>query len=444
MNKRKTVLLLLFVIIILIISNLGGVFFKSSPYLPNPEDIDGSELANIPPVDEAIKVVQERIEQNPNDAVSYTLLGDLYIRQARETGDVSNYQRAETALNEALELLPGYSPAGSLLASAYYAQHKFHKALSLAENVYESNRKNSSARIIVADSYLSLGEYDKAERIYREIGETNTTASLLARLANLEELRGNSDEALTLIERAAGDALNSGGTKESIAWYLLRVGDIHFNRGELKESGSFYEAALRVFDNYHLALAGLGKVRAAQGKYDQAIDYYQQAISILPQPDFLAELGDIYTLTGQTSEAKIQYNTVEYIGKLAEINQQIYNRQLANFYSNHDMQLEEALKLALSELEIRKDIDGYDAAAWAQYKNNHFEEAQKLMNQAMALGTRDALLYYHAGMIAQALGNNQQARNFLQEALSINPYFSILDSDKAKQTLNDLQAQAGE
>ncbi|MCI0556245.1 MAG: tetratricopeptide repeat protein [Anaerolineae bacterium] len=443
MSKRKTILLLSFVIIILVVSNLSGVFFNSSPYLPDPEDIDGSTLATIPSVDVAIKTVQNKIKQNPKDAVSYTLLGDLYIRQARETGDVSGYQRAETALNQALEILPGYSPAGSLLASVYYAQHEFAKALTLAEKVYESNTKNSQVRIVIADSYLSLGNYEDAEVIYKEIGETNVTPPLLARLAHLAELKGNSDEALTLIQRAAGEALNSGGTKESVAWYLLRVGDMYFNTGEIREAGAYYEASLRVFDNYHLALAGLGKVRAAQGKYDQAIGYYQHAINIVPQPDFLAALGDIYMLTGQTDEAKIQYETVEYIGKLAAINQQIYNRQLANFYSDHDMHLDEALDLALTELESRKDIYGYDSAAWAYYKNGNYKDAQHMMDQAMALGTRDALLFYHAGMIAHALGDNQQARNHLHQALTINPYFSILYSEEARKTLDALQSQAG-
>jgi tetratricopeptide (TPR) repeat protein len=270
--------------------------------------------------------------------------------------------------------------------------------------------------------------------------EQDTTPPVLARLAHMEELQGHPEEALQLMRRAAGSALRSGGTRENIAWYLLRVGDMYFNLGRIKDSGAYYEASLRVFENYHLAFAGLGKVRAAQGKYEEAIEYYQQASNILPQPDFLAALGDLYMLTNQPEEAQLQYDTVEYIGKLAVVNQQIYNRQLANFYSDHNLHLEEALRLALAELEARQDIYGYDAAAWAYYKNGRFEEAQAAMEQALALGTRDPQLHFHAGLIALALGEEAQARAYLEQALEINPRFSILYAQEARKTLDRLQS----
>jgi len=439
MNKRKAILFLFFIFAILAYSRLNGSAVDAAG-LPDAEDINGDALVNIPPVNDAIKSFQNRIRQNPQDAISYTLLGDLYIRQARETGDVSGYQRAEAALLQALDLLPGYAPAGALLASVHYAQHNFEQALDLAEQVYESNPKNTSALVIMGDAHLSLGNYQEAEAIYQELGEMNATPPVLARLAHLAELKGNPDKALDLIRRGAGSALRSGGTKENAAWYLLRVGDIYFSTGQIGEAGSYYEASLRVFDHYHLALAGLGKVRAAEGKYDEAIAYYQQAVNILPQPDFLAALGDIYMLTDQPDKAQIQYKTVEYIGKLAALNEQIYNRQLANFYSDHDLHVKEALRLALAELESRKDIYGYDAAAWAAYKNGKFEEAQSFMDQAMALGTRDAHLYYHAGMIALKVGDEAQARDYLEQALTINPHFSVLYADEARRTLETLQA----
>jgi tetratricopeptide (TPR) repeat protein len=439
MNKRRAVLLLLSVLTLIVYSQIGGVFSGSRDSLPDPEKIDGSALANVPPVADAIQAIQKRVKQNPRDAVSYTLLGELYIRQARETGDVSAYQRAEESLGRALELLPSYSPASSSLASVYYAQHEFRQALGLAEQVYENNPKNSQARIIMADSYLSLGDTQQAEAIYAELAQTNTTPPLLARIAYLEELKGNPDQALELIRRAAGEALDAGGTKENVAWYLLRVGDMYFNAGDIRESAKFYAGSLRIFDNYHLALAGLGKVRAAEGKYDEAITYYQRAVNIIPTPELLAALGDLYTITDQPAQAQLQYETVEYIGKLGALNQQVYNRQLANFYSDHDMNPKEALRLALAELEVRKDIYAYDAAAWAHYKNGHFEEAQALMDQALALGTRDAQLHFHAGMIALALGDEAQSRAYLEQALTINPHFSILYASEAQKTLQSLQ-----
>lgn len=442
MNNRRAILLVLLVVGIIAYTQYSRVI--SDPgRLPKAEDIDAHLGRNIPPVAEAIQAVQQRIKQNPHDAVSYTLLGNLYIRQARETGDISGYNRAEESLNRALELLPGYGPAGASLALVYYARHEFEYALDLSTQVYESDWRNTSARVIMGDAQLSLGNYSEAEEIYRTLEGNNDNPPVLARLANMEELKGNQDEALRLIRRAAGLTLNSGNAKEDLAWYLLRVGDLYFNMGDIKNAGEYYEASLRVYENYHLALAGLGKVRAAEGNYEEAIAYYQRAVSIVPQPDFLAALGDIYMANGQQEEARIQYETVEAIGDLAALDLQVYNRQLANFYSEHDMKLNKALELALVELESRKDIYGYDAAAWAQYKNGNYAEAQSHIQQALALGTRDARLYYHAGMIALALGEETQAREYLEDALAINPYFSIAGSESARATLKELQATAG-
>jgi tetratricopeptide (TPR) repeat protein len=411
----------------------------SSDGLPNPKAIDVNTLASIPPVEVAIQTFQQRIKQNPNDAVSYTLLGEQYSRQARETGDVSRYQRAEQALRQALELVPTYAPAQTGLAEVYYSQHEFTRSLDLSQQVYQSNYQNAAARLVMADSYLSLGQYQEAETIYNDLSETNLTPPLLARLANLAELKGDSDLALQLMRRAAAETLHAGGTKENTAWYLLRVGDIHFNRGEIRDAGEFYEASLRVFQDYHLAYAGLGKVRAAEENFPEAILYYQKAVNIVPQPEFLAALGDLYMITDQPKQAAVQYETVEYIGKLAALNEQVYNRQLANFYSDHGLNVEEALHLALTELKARKDIYGYDAAAWAYYKSGKFELAQKMMDQALALGTQDARLFYHAGMIAHALHKDQEARHYLELALTINPHFSILFAEQAQELLQSLK-----
>lgn len=443
MNPRKAIALAIIVLLVILASNARSSSHPADG-LPDPDEIRGRGYANIPSVEEAIRFIQNRIKRNPGDAVSYTLLGDLYLRQARETGDVLGYQLAEEAFLAALEILPNYSPAGASLASAYYSQHEFEQALELAGRVYESNYRNSQARIVMADSYLALGEYQQAEAVYDDLAETNVTPPLLARMAYLEELKGNPERALDLMRRAAGETLAAGGTKENAAWYLLRVGDMYFNTGEIRESGKFYEASLRVFENYPLALAGLGKVRAAQGRYEEAIEYYERSVKIIPQPEFLAALGDLYLITDRPEEAEIQYSTVETIGTLASLNRQVYNRQLANFLSDHDRNLDLALELARTELEVRRDVYGFDALAWALYKNGDYEEAQAMMKEALRLGTRDARLYYHAGMIALALGDEPQARVHLEEALAINPHFSILFADQARETMRSLKITAAQ
>jgi Tfp pilus assembly protein PilF len=59
----------------------------------------------------------------------------------------------------------------------------------------------------------------------------------------------------------------------------------------------------------------------------------------------------------------------------------------------------------------------------------------------MKLGTQDANIYYHAGMIYYRLGDPQQARQYLRQALHLNPHFSLRHADQARSILKKLGAK---
>jgi tetratricopeptide (TPR) repeat protein len=158
-------------------------------------------------------------------------------------------------------------------------------------------------------------------------------------------------------------------------------------------------------------------------------------------PIYVAELGDLYSRTGDREEAKKQYQLVEYIGLLGHINQVLHNRDLALFYADHDMKLAESLALARKEFEVRHDIYTWDALAWALYKNGKYQDAQDAMRHALHFGTKDSMLLFHAGMISSGLGDNVQAQQQLGEAIRINPHFHVLYADAARRQLALLQTR---
>ena len=102
----------------------------------------------------------------------------------------------------------------------------------------------------------------------------------------------------------------------------------------------------------------------------------------------------------------------------------MYRSFLANFYANRGRHLEEALSLALAELDLRHDIHSYETAAWALYKNGDYPRAMTMIERALRMGTQDAELLYRAGRIALAAGEPERGRRWLDDAASTNPYFN--------------------
>jgi tetratricopeptide (TPR) repeat protein len=385
-----------------------------------------------------LEQLQERLRGYSADQEAYLRLGGAYLQKARETGDPSYYNKGEEALLQALELDPDSIQAMIPLGAVSLGRHEFQKGLEWAERALRIDPAYAGAYGIRGDAQVELGQYEAAFASFQRMVGLKPNLDSYARVSYARELTGDVEGAIEAMRLAVNSS--PPGT-EGAAWARVQLGDLYFNSGHVDEATEQYQAALRDFNGYHMALAALGKARAVQGKYDEAIQLYQQAVAVIPQPTTLAALGDLYVRTGQIDQAQLQYDTVDLIGKLSSFNQQLYNRELALFYADHDIKLREALALTAREIEVRQDIYGYDALAWALFKNGRLSEAAEAISQAMKLGTQDASIYYHAGMIYYRLGDPQQARQHLQQALALNPHLSIRHADQARLTLEELNTK---
>ena len=92
----------------------------------------------------------------------------------------------------------------------------------------------------------------------------------------------------------------------------------------------------------------------------------------------------------------------------------------------------------LAELEVRKDVYGYDAYAWALFENHRYADARRAEDQALSAGTIDAKLLYHSGLIAKALGDTERAKADLVRALAVSPGFDALQARRARVELQQL------
>jgi tetratricopeptide (TPR) repeat protein len=158
-----------------------------------------------------------------------------------------------------------------------------------------------------------------------------------------------------------------------------------------------------------------------------------------PEVRTLASLGDLYLAVGKHALAASLFDMIERLAAGKTTN----DRELALFYCDHDRALVKALELAERDLTTRADVYAYDTLAWALYKNRRYEEAGAAMTEALKLGTRDARMYHHAGMIAAARGQSAQARELFERALAIHPAFDLVYAAEAKRMMAELPPIGG-
>jgi tetratricopeptide (TPR) repeat protein len=419
--------------VVLTLGSLGG----AAPPPPAKDKPAGEDKPYRPfdyllSTDQAIQFYQERVKRDPQDVSSLTLMGQMQIRKARESGAFAGYDRAEVSIRRALKLDPEYLPALINQAVLLSARHRFADALRLAQELYKKHPGEPQILLVVGDAHLELGDYREAERAYEELQKQDREAFLATRQSRLAELKGDPKEALRLMEQAAEHERSARVSREGGVWYQVRLGDLHFGSGRPDEGARHYQDALHTLPKCAAALAGLGQVRAAQGKTDEAIDLYRRAVAVTPEPALLAALGDLLVKAGKQELAQVLFDKLESTDAL---DQDAYNRELSLFFANHDRNLPRALELARRDLKVRRDVYAHDTLAWALYKNGRFEEAAAEAAEALKLGSKDATLLFHAGMIQHRLGHKDKARDLLGRALAVNPYFSLRFADEARRTL---------
>jgi tetratricopeptide (TPR) repeat protein len=389
---------------------------------------------------QTIRFLEKRILQDPDDFIAHNKLAALYLQRVRESGDVTYLKLASHAAHASLGTLPAERNTGGLtaLAQVEFTSHDFVGARDHARRLTELESDKSYPYLILGDTLLELGEYDKATGAFWQMEQLGgiqglTRVAIQQRRARLAVLRGDTDMAQRTLSTALQLALAMPvPPRETVAWCRWQLGETAFSVGDYASAEQHYRDALVTFPDYFRALSSLGRVRAARGDLPSAIEQYERVVRILPDPTFVAALGDLYKMVGRDKEAAAQYELVEQIARLTTAGGTLYNRQLALFYADHDIKPEEAYRYATKEYAMRRDIYGADAVAWTALKAGKIGEAQAAINEALRLKTRDARLFYHAGMIARAAGDEVSARDYFERALKLNPQFDPLQARVAK------------
>jgi tetratricopeptide (TPR) repeat protein len=365
--------------------------------------------------DTAIARLQEEVRGSRDPAPQLERLGWLFVAKARLSYDPGYYRLAEQAA-VCMESKQPRSPAALLLRGhVLHNLHRFAEGEKLARRLV-ALRGLPFDHGLLGDLLMEQGRLDEAAAVYQKMMDLKPGLQSYSRGAHLRWLKGDLKGAMELMRMAA--AAGSPRDREAVAWVYSRIAMYELQAGNtaaaLKASGD----ALTLVADYAPALLARGHILMAAGRTAEAIEPLRRAAELNPLPEYQWALADALREEGRLAETRVMEDRLHKKGALED--PRTFALYLATRYlTSGGEQPNEALDLARDELARRADVFTQDAVAWALAAAGQPGQAHARMQLALAQGTQDARLFYHAGAIAGMLGRNDEARQRLEQASRI-------------------------
>jgi tetratricopeptide (TPR) repeat protein len=388
-----------------------------------------------PPTQGLIEFFAGRVTEDPDDGEAQLQLGLALLQRIRETADPSIYPAAEAALEAARRLRPDDPLPLVGLGGILLGKHEFADALEIGETAEALDPSSSGAGAVVVDALIELGRYQEASEAVDRLVARSADLTSLARLSYVRELHGDLPGALEAMQRAAAAP---GLAPENTAFALALVGQLEQQNGHPGSARDAYDAALRLMPQHAPSLAGLGRLAVAAGDLDTAQDRFEQAVEILPLPEYVIALGETLEAAGDLTGARRQYDLARAQIALLEAGGVVVDLDLALFEADHG-DAGRALVLAEAAYAATPTVRAADALGWGLHRTGRDDEAWDRAQEALRLGSRDPRFQYHAGAIALARGDETTARRHLETALRTDPGFSATDVIEARRLVGGIE-----
>lgn len=382
---------------------------------------------------------QTLLRQHPDRALEQAALATAYLRMARLTGAGNWYLLAEQTAQKSLALLPiDNSDALTVLARVAEAEHDFAAALQLASQIPQPQESLP----IQVTANLAIGKLDAADRAAQQLVDLTLSMNAFTLQALVDAAQGEDQQALDQFRYAL--EVEEVGELSGSARTRTLLGRFYYERGQLDRAARLYREALRILPSYtpaQLNLAQLalrqGHLRAAAHHYDQAAQRAQSGSTVF-DPLILRGQAQIALRQGRRSDAESLWSQAE-----AQLRSSLNDSAAFTFGHRRDLArllLERgnpqdraaAVTLMAQEVQRRQDADTLSTYAAALIQTQRWQEAQSIVQSALASAPRDAGLLNQAAQIAEALEHPDQAAQYRDRQRSVDPQFDAA----AQQVMN--------
>ncbi len=383
--------------------------------------------------------LEAQLRLTPDRPQLLTELGLTYITRARDTADPTFLSKAATVLERSRALDGQQAQTLTGLGLLALVRHDFRAALDLGTRAHALNPASAEPLGVLVDALVELGRYDDASARAQEMVDRRPSLASLSRASYLRELHGDLDGAIMAMTQAR---LAGAGSRSDVAYIETLLGDLYLGRGDRALAEAAYHRAVGAVAQFPAAEVGLARLAASAGEFDSAAVRLAAVTERLPQPGWIALLGDVFAAGGRMADAVAQYDLVRTIERLNEANGVNVDLELTRFEADHLADPggdgEAVVAKALATRAVRPTIYASDTVGWALRQAGRAPEALPYARDAVRLGTADGVLWYHLAAIEADLGLLDQARAHLHHAFFVSPSLTVRDLPAARALAHDL------
>jgi len=410
---------------------------------------------------QAIAKFREILNKDPSYLKASRMLAETLLMQDR-------VDLAIDTLIQANKKSPGVNGTLVRLGQLYALRGESETGLGILTKITELDPKYALAWESIARIALENGKASTSEKAIKKLSNISGQETLAKFLqAKLDEQDGKSQQAVTKLKEIIRQDIDA-----PIARYALsNLIEISTTKQQLSEIAAF----LTNLNTQNAAsLTVLATILSELGNQDLAEARFRQAIEQKPKTqDPYTSLANLLLKQGETQKsldilnaaekaipseikapmlkAAILINAQDYDAAIA-IYEDILARNdtvddaannMAQIIADYRYQNPEKLETArlIAERFINSDNPYYlDTLAWVYARQELFSQAQTILARSInLLNETNPQIDYHYGYVLSALGQKQEAKQYLSRALSSNHDYA--DKEGTKKLLDDLNQQ---
>jgi tetratricopeptide (TPR) repeat protein len=379
-----------------------------------------------------------KINKDPQDLKSWLGIAEIFIAEARITGDhpyyypaaleVINHVLSKKTMNPEIEF-----QALSLKSSVQLSFHQFKEGLVTAKKAITINSYNATIYGALVDANVELGNYNEAVNMADKMVSIRPDLQSYSRVSYLREIHGDYKGAIDAMNMAVKAGYPG---YESTAWARYTLARIYETYGDLQNAEMNYKITLQERPNYAFAMDGMASIEMKKGNLKSAEKWLNDAIAILPEVSFYENLVEIYQSTNRQAEADALIQKMMTMMAEDEASGHKMDLEKAKVHLNLSNKLNESMKSATIEYKARpNNIDVNLLMGQISIAKGDFKEAKKHIDVALLTKSNKPELLICKGLIESNNGDVKLAKESVKKAFSLDPYLTGTLAVSAKKVL---------